>query len=142
MLRWWRKMLIKLLAGGLGTSLVALLLVFNMLMSSKEANGELRGAVSEAAGVNARQSAVVAALEAAKDDLLAGIEAAEARAQAATDELIASQAGLVTAKNDFEGRLAAARRELTHEELVCAVQPVPDSYINSLRAQSNSPDGP
>jgi len=125
-------MLTKILMGLTAATAIALLLVFNLLLSAKEANGKLQGAISEAGNINSRQAMVVQTLEDNRLKLLAGIDAERVRAQVATDALIASQAGLETAKSVFEGRLAAARRELSNEDLVCAVQPIPDSYVFSL----------
>jgi len=132
-------MMAKVMAGGIAFLLVALLVVFKLLLSSHEARGALRAEVFEAEGINNRQAAVVDRLEANTADLLVQIKQEHARAQAATDALVASQAGLETAKGDFEDRLATARAELTNEELVCAEQSVPDAYIDSLRERSRSP---
>ena len=125
-------MLTKILMGLTAATAIALLIVFNLLLSAKEANGMLQGAISEAGDINARQAMVVQTLESRRLELLASIDAERARAQVATDALIASQVGLETAKSDFEDRLAAARRELSNEDLVCATQPIPDSYVLSL----------
>lgn len=130
---WQRPVLSKILMGTTAAAGLALLIVFKMLLASNEARGALSAQVREAGHVNDRQALVVDALELNRQETLVALEAERLKAKAAVDALVASQEGLLSAKGEFEDRLEAARMELSDEELVCALQPVPDSYIDSLR---------
>ena len=125
-------MLAKIFIGLTAVSVFALVIVFNLLLTSKEANGKFRGAIDEFGHINARQEVVIKSLEESRLNLLAEVETERVRADRATTALMVSQEGLEMAKDDFAIRLSAARKELSNDELVCATEPVPSAYISSL----------
>ncbi len=126
-------MLTKIMMGVSAAAVIALLVVFKLLLSSNEARGALAAEVRNAGAVNDRQALVVDTLQKHSIQAAADLKAEKARSDAATEALIVSQGGLVTAKTEFEDRLEIARLELDDAELVCAIEPVPASYIDSLR---------
>jgi len=126
-------MLTKILAGGMAITLVGLAIVFNMLLASREANGRLESDVRKAEGVNERQELVVDRLRLDAAEKEAAYVAEQLRAKIAVNALITSQAQLRIEQDDFSRRLAAARLELSDEEMVCSEQPIPAAFIDSLR---------
>ncbi len=135
-------MLSKALAGGLTAAVLALAIVFWLLLSAKEANGVLTQGIESARGVNARQAAVQAELQANHNNLLVQMENERRKTRIATDALELVQLDLVKNKADFDQRIKAAVTEMTDEELVCAAELVPAGLIDSLWADASGADGP
>lgn len=130
----------KIMMGVTAGAIIALGVVFSMLLSAKEANGMLTQGIESARGVNARQALVQAELQKNHDNLLLQIAEQRRRAKAATDALVVSQKGLVTAKVDFDQRIKDVLEGMTDEELVCASEFVPKPLIDGLWVSTSGPD--
>ena len=126
-------MLSKIMAGGLVAALAALAIVFGLLMSAKTANGKLAADVDRVAAANSRQQQVITVLQDKSAALIAQVERERENALKANEALLTSEQDREQAERDFQVRLTAAKAELTHEELVCANEPVPAALIDSLR---------
>lgn len=126
-------MLTKILLGVCAATALALGVVFKLLLASYEAQGQLRSEVAEAEAIVERQIMAREAVEANRRQLIESMAIERQRSEAATAALINSQAALTTARQEFQLRLEAATAELSDEEMVCAMQPIPAALIDSLR---------
>jgi len=126
-------MLSKIMAGGLVAALAALAIVFGLLMSAKTANGKLAADVDRVAAANSRQQQVITVLQDKSAALIDQVKRERENALKANEALLTSEQDREQAELDFQVRLAAAKKELTHEELVCANELVPAGLIDSLR---------
>ncbi len=126
-------MLSKIMAGGLVAALAALAIVFGLLLAAKTANGKLAADVDRVAAANSRQQQVITVLQEKSADLIARVERERDNVLKANEALLTSEQDREQAERDFQVKLAAAKVELTHEELVCANEPVPAALIDSLR---------
>ena len=117
---------------------VSAIILFNMLMASKEANGMLQGEIDEAVAVNARQKETIDFLQERRAQDEALLEAERLRAQGYVDRLVDATRQLGEEQQDFQRRLTAARKELSDEELVCSEQTVPIGFIRSLHGRPGS----
>jgi len=133
-------MLSKIMMGGLAAALLALVIVFNLLLSAREANGTLQQGIEDAKGINERQALAMAAVQKNRDQLVVQINNERRRTRAATEALEASREGLVAAKVDFDQRIKLALEDITDEELVCASEFVPAGLIDSLYGSASSID--
>ena len=128
-------MLTKILLGSSASLAVALLIIFNMLMDSREALGTERAAVQEAANINKTMTAALAASQANLADYRTQLDnEREAREQAQRDKEAAA-AELVAATTDARRRLRNAEHELEGQALLCANALVPQSFIDSLHVE-------
>ncbi len=125
-------MLSKVMLGVSAAMGIALGIVFWLLLSAKEANGILQQGIDMAAGVNARQAAVITEVQANHDSTMKQLKEQRIKTDAATKLLALSQEGLVAAKVDFDQRMKVALEGMTDEELECASEYVPAALIFSL----------
>lgn len=125
-------MLGKVMAGGLAAAVLALLLVSNLLLDAREANGKLVSDIDRVAAANQRQVTVIDFLKLQTDNLIAQVKKEKISAYRANEALLASELDREQAETDFQGRLAAAREELSDEERLCAGELVPRGLVDSL----------
>ena len=135
-------MLTKILGGAAGVLLIAVVVIGNMLLTAKEANGALRQGIEEARSVNERQALAVAELENENRRLLVAMENERRKAREATARRLAAEDELKTETAAFDDRLAAAVAGMTSEELECSNERVPDGLIDSLWVAADGTDGP
>jgi len=126
-------MVSKVLLGGLAAAVFALGIVFWLLMDAKEANGELVAGMDRVAAANLQQGVVIDFLQKNTAELIAQVEKERKNTLKANEALLTSEQDREQAETDFQTKLAKARAELTHEELVCANELVPAVLVNSLR---------
>ena len=126
-------MVSKVLLGGLAAAVFALGIVFWLLMDAKEANGELVAGMDRVAAANLQQGVVIDFLQKNTAELIAQVEKERKNTLKANEALLTSEQDREQAETDFQDKLAKARAELTHEELVCANELVPAVLVNSLR---------
>ena len=131
-------MIQKILAGGLAVTLLALIVVFNLLLSSKEANGQLTADLETAAEINEAQVTQIGILERNNELLQEQYALEQARAAAFTDAVVAGQQELERSKRDHAIQLAGIRDQLTPEERVCADERVPGAYFGGMRVDGGS----
>ena len=130
----------KLALGAGAAMLIAIVILFNLLMSSNEARGALQAEVDEAVRANAANVELIDQLEADNERIQADFDAERARADQFTAAVTASQQELERAKNDFRRQLRDVRAELTVEERACADSPIPDAYFDQLRERPGGSD--
>lgn len=128
----------KVLMGVSAGAVLALIVVFNMLMSSKEANGALVQGIEDARATNERQTLTISEMEKNNANLLVQMEAERENAKMATEAKELSEMHLVDAEADFDERLRAAVEGMSDEDLECASEFVPPDLINSLSDSSPS----
>ena len=122
----------KVMAGGLAVAAIALLLVFNLLLDAKEANGTLLSDIDRVAATNARQVGALEFLKRQNLDLIAQVKQREKRAYEATEALYATEVAREAELDQFQLRLDKIREELSDAEIVCADTFVPAAFIDSL----------
>ena len=120
------------MAGGLAAAVLALLLVSDMLLDAKEANGTLVANIDRVASANARQVSALEFLKRENLKLIAQVEQREIRAHQATEALYATELAREVELNQFQDRLATIREKLSDAEIVCADDLVPAAFIDSL----------
>ena len=125
-------MLSKIMVGGLAAAVVALGIVFLMLLDAREANGALVSDISRVEAANKRQVVAMRFLKLQTDKLLDQVEKERNSVYTANAALLASELNLEQAETYFQGRLQAAREELSDEERVCAGELVPAVLLDSL----------
>ena len=126
-------MVSKALFGGLAAAVVALGIVFWLLLGAKEANGKLAADIDRVAAANAKQRVIVDLLKLNALELIDQIEKERNNTLKANEALLTSEQDRERDESDFQDKLAKARAELTHEELVCANELVPAVLVDSLR---------
>lgn len=133
-------MVSKILMGVSASALLALWILFNMLMSSKEANGALVQGIEDARAINERQTLTITEMENNNANLLIQMERERENAKAATEAKELSEMSLVDAEANFDARLRAAVEGMSDEDLECASEFAPVELINSLWDEPSGPD--
>jgi len=128
----------KILGGVAAASLLGLVIVFNLLLSSKEANGQLTADLETAVETNEASRELIVIQQKNIVGLQVQFEAEQARAATFTDAVVASQVELERSKHDHAIELAGIRDSLAPAERVCAVERVPDAYFVGLRRNGDS----
>lgn len=134
-------MIEKILAGSLAVVVLAAIVLFNLLMSAKEANGQLTADLETAVEFNTAQTEKIAQQEENMRQLQEDYAAEQARAAAFTEAVVAGQVELERQKRDHAIELAGVRDSLTPEERACADERVPDAYYGMREHGDSDPDG-
>jgi len=124
----------KVFWGALGATGLGLAIVFTLLLREKEANGVLKSDIQRVIDANKQEQAARIALADRAESILARVSIERGAAERASEALVQAEVARGTQVAALEARLRAATENLSDEEIVCALEPVPADLLASLHA--------